>query len=94
MSFPAYPDAVAGAEPWSTPSSTAPAAEPTVESALEKEKVIKDILTLRDGLRGLMVRISEVEGENDKLGKDNEMLSVYVENLTRNSAVAAAGGKR
>lgn len=46
-----------------------------------KEKVIKDILSLRDGLRGLMVRLSEVEEENDKLAKENETLSLYVENL-------------
>jgi hypothetical protein len=55
--------------------------EPSVESTLEKERVIKDVLSLRDGLRGLMVRITEVEGENDKLGKDNEMLSLYIDNL-------------
>jgi hypothetical protein len=53
----------------------------TLESALQKEKVIKDILQLRDGLRGLMARVGEVEGENDKLAKDNEMLSTYIDNL-------------
>ncbi|KIR33020.1 hypothetical protein I352_04386 [Cryptococcus deuterogattii MMRL2647] len=75
-------------EPWAVPvASSVP--EPTVESALEKEKVIKDILSLRDGLRGLMVRLAEVEEENDKLAKENETLGVYVENLTRNSVVAA-----
>ncbi|WRT64538.1 uncharacterized protein IL334_001470 [Kwoniella shivajii] len=79
-------------EPWSTPSAGA-LPEPTVESALEKEKVIKDILSLRDGLRGLLVRITEVETDNEKLNKDNEMLSVYIDNLTRNSVVAA-GAKR
>lgn len=55
--------------------------EPSVESALEKERIIKDILSLRDGLRGLLVRVTEVEGENERLGKDNEMLSVYIDNL-------------
>jgi hypothetical protein len=68
------------ASPWGA-SSTTDAPEPTVESALEKERVIKDILQLRDGLRGLMVRVSEVEGENDKLARDNEMLSTYIDNL-------------
>jgi hypothetical protein len=68
------------ASPWGANPATEPA-EPTVESALEKEKVIKDILQLRDGLRGLMVRVGEVEGENDKLAKDNEMLSTYIDNL-------------
>jgi len=68
------------ASPWGA-SPTTEAVEPTVESALEKEKVIKDILQLRDGLRGLIVRVGEVEGENDKLAKDNEMLSTYIDNL-------------
>lgn len=74
MSF--QPDA----SPWGA-SPTDSSAEPTVESALEKEKIIKDIITLRDGLRGLLVRITEVEGDNDKLKRENEMLATYVENL-------------
>jgi hypothetical protein len=74
MSFPTE------ASPWgASPIERAP--EPTVESALEKEKVIKDIITLRDGLRGLLVRITEVEGDNDKLKRENEMLATYMENL-------------
>ncbi|WWD21722.1 hypothetical protein CI109_106209 [Kwoniella shandongensis] len=90
MSLSGFPEA--DAQPWAVPTST-DISEPTVESALEKERVIKDIITLRDGLRGLLVRITEVDGENEKLTKDNEMLSVYIDNLTRNSVVAA-GTKR
>ena len=68
--------------PWSAALSTANTPEePSVASALEKEKVIKDVLTLRDGLRGLMVRMTEVEGEIEQLGRDNEMLAVYIDNL-------------
>ncbi|ORY21244.1 hypothetical protein BCR39DRAFT_488462 [Naematelia encephala] len=78
------------ASPWATPNNRiTSAAEPSVESTLEKERVIKDILALRDGLRGLLVRVTEVEGENDRLKRDNEMLGVYIDNLTRNSVVAA-----
>ncbi|KAI9636101.1 uncharacterized protein MKK02DRAFT_44802 [Dioszegia hungarica] len=80
------------ASPWAAPAAEN-AAEPTVASALEKEKTIKDIMTLRDGLRGLLVRVTEVEADNDKLKRENEMLATYVENLTRNSVVAA-GAKR
>ncbi|TXT04971.1 hypothetical protein VHUM_03791 [Vanrija humicola] len=82
---------------WSTPASAAaaaaPAAEPSVESTLEKERTIKNILELRDGLRGLLVRITEVEKETDKLRNDNEFLGTYIDNLTRNTVVAA-GQKR
>ena len=43
--------------------------------------MIKDIVSLRDGLRGLMVKVTEVESENERLRKDNEMLGVYIDNL-------------
>jgi hypothetical protein len=68
------------ASPWGASASSEPT-EPTVESALEKERVIKDILQLRDGLRGLVVRVGEVDTENDKLARDNDMLSTYIDNL-------------
>lgn len=75
-----YDRELAGA--WGPPAvSSAPAAEPTVQSALAKERTIKDIVQLRDGLRGLLVRITEVEGETDKLKKDNEFLGTYIDNL-------------
>ena len=70
----------ADASPWGASPSTEPT-EPTVEAALEKERVIKDILQLRDGLRGLVVRVGEVDTENDKLARDNDMLSTYIDNL-------------
>jgi hypothetical protein len=76
----ASPGSLNDASPWGTsPSDTA--REPTVESALEKEKIIKDILQLRDGLRGMMVRVHETDESNEKLSRDNEMLSVYIDNL-------------
>ena len=65
--------------PWSVPG---PAPEPSVESALEKDRIIKDILSLRDGLRGLMVRVIEVNVETEKLDRDNLMLGVYIDNLS------------
>lgn len=68
------------ASAWGAPASET-AAEPTVASALEKERTIKDILALRDGLRSMLVRITEVEAENEKLQRENEMLATYMENL-------------
>lgn len=52
-----------------------------MESTLAKERIIKDVIQLRDGLRELMVRTSEVEKETDKLKKDNEFLATYIDNL-------------
>jgi hypothetical protein len=93
----------ADASPWASSPTDTPS-EPTVETALAKERTIKDIISLRDGLRGLMVRVTEVENDNDKLAKENEMLAQYMENLcveleselmdsTRNSVVAAGAKK-
>jgi len=79
MSISAFP--IAAQSPWSVPVSTDPSNEPSVESALEKERIVNDIFSLRDGLRGLMVRVTEVEGETDRLKRDNEMLGVYIDNL-------------
>ena len=74
------------ADPWA---STKPTLTPTsstedtnaVTSALAKERTIKDILQLRDGLRSLLVRIDESERETEKLGRENEMLGEYIDNL-------------
>lgn len=83
-----YDQEVAGA--WGAPppapaskatDAAAGASEPTVESTLAKERIIKDVIQLRDGLRELMVRTSEVEKETDKLKKDNEFLATYIDNL-------------
>lgn len=69
---------------WGPP--TAPATQPadadvSVADAIQKEKTIKDCLNLRDGLRGLLVRITEVQADADKLAKDNEFLGTYIDNL-------------
>lgn len=73
---------------WGAPAArSAPAADNdngadvSVADAIQKEKMIKDCLNLRDGLRGLLVRITEVQAEADKLAKDNEFLGTYIDNL-------------
>lgn len=107
MAIPTFTD---DTSPWAAPAFPEASPEPTVESALEKERLIKDILGIRDGLRGLLVRVTEVENENEKLKRDNEMLSVYIDNLyvlkrqyenrklmigcRTHNSVVAAGNKR
>ncbi|GAA5907197.1 uncharacterized protein JCM6883_006175 [Sporobolomyces salmoneus] len=56
---------------------------------IEKEKLVKDIISKQDGLRALLQRVSEVQGEATKLKSDNETLQTYIDNLTRNNAMAA-----
>ncbi|GAA5976116.1 hypothetical protein JCM5350_000320 [Sporobolomyces pararoseus] len=70
--------------------------EPTEEDigldasdVVEKERLVKDIISKQDGLRALLQRVSEVQGEATKLKSDNETLQTYIDNLTRNNAMAA-----
>jgi len=79
MAIPSFSDE--SSSPWAVSEPTDQQTGPGVASAVEKERIIKDIVTLRDGLRGLMVRVTEVENENERLKKDNEMLGVYIDNL-------------
>jgi hypothetical protein len=79
MTLPTYLDA--SASPWAAAQPGGESSDPSIASAVEKEHIIKDILALRDGLRSLMVRVTEVENDNEKLNKDNEMLGIYIDNL-------------
>ncbi|GAA5930483.1 Slo1p [Sporobolomyces koalae] len=54
---------------------------------VEKERLVRDILSKQDGLRALLQRVSEVQGEATKLKSDNETLQTYIDNLTRNKYV-------
>ncbi|GAA6009715.1 hypothetical protein JCM11491_001071 [Sporobolomyces phaffii] len=51
---------------------------------VEKERLVKDIVSKQDGLRALLQRVGEVQGEATKLKSDNETLQTYIDNLTRN----------
>ncbi|GAA6013455.1 hypothetical protein JCM10207_008853 [Rhodosporidiobolus poonsookiae] len=55
----------------------------------EKEQLVQDIISKQDGLRALLQRVTEVQGEATKLKSENETLQTYIDNLTRNNAMAA-----
>ena len=82
MSLSGFEDQNAWGAPPAAAATAASADEPSVETALAKERIIKDIISLRDGLRGLLVRVTEVQGETDKLDKENQMLGEYIDNLS------------
>ncbi|KAL7006234.1 hypothetical protein EMMF5_004120 [Cystobasidiomycetes sp. EMM_F5] len=66
-----------------------------LESALEKEKTIKDIMSVQEGLKALLSRIEDVTEENQRLTDENATLQLYVENMTRNTAMLGPkDGKR
>ncbi|BGP58280.1 hypothetical protein JCM8202_000958 [Rhodotorula sphaerocarpa] len=58
-----------------------------------KEQLVSEITNKQEGLRALLDRVNEVQGEADKLKSGNETLQTYIDNLTRNNAVAAAAGR-
>ncbi|TKA53818.1 hypothetical protein B0A53_03608 [Rhodotorula sp. CCFEE 5036] len=58
-----------------------------------KEQLVKSITSKQEGLRALLQRVNQVQGEADKLKSGNETLQTYIDNLTRNNAMAAAAGR-
>ncbi|GAA6059909.1 hypothetical protein JCM10212_005292 [Sporobolomyces blumeae] len=60
---------------------------------VEKDRLVKEIVSKQDGLRALLQRVTEVQGEATKLRSDNETLQTYIDNLTRNNAMAAGAGR-
>ncbi|KWU45512.1 hypothetical protein RHOSPDRAFT_32814 [Rhodotorula sp. JG-1b] len=58
-----------------------------------KEQLVKSITSKQEGLRALLQRVNQVQGEANKLKSGNETLQTYIDNLTRNNAMAAAAGR-
>ncbi|OAV96894.1 hypothetical protein PTTG_07498 [Puccinia triticina 1-1 BBBD Race 1] len=51
--------------------------------AIQRQKLIKEIQSLQQNLKGVLDEIKKVEGEFEKKKAENEMLQTYVNNLTR-----------
>ncbi|KAK9893704.1 hypothetical protein P389DRAFT_198461 [Cystobasidium minutum MCA 4210] len=62
--------------------------------ALEKEKIIKDIMQTQEGLRALLSRIEEVTTDISKTSEENATLQTYLDNMTRNTAMFAGQKSR
>jgi len=58
-----------------------------ISAVLAKEKTMREIVELRDGLRALVGRVDEVTGECERLQSKNETLIAVVENMSRGRAV-------
>ncbi|GAA6034642.1 hypothetical protein JCM8097_001094 [Rhodosporidiobolus ruineniae] len=74
---------------WGPPPAAPVESELSAADVAAKEQLVQDIISKQDGLRALLQRVSEVQGEANKLKSDNETLQTYIDNLTRNNAVAA-----
>lgn len=67
-----------------------------LSTALEKERIIRDIGETQNGLVALLGRVDEVTEDIKRLSEENAMLQVYLDNMTKNSAMfaGAKGDKR
>ncbi|CAD6580738.1 MAG: hypothetical protein CYPHOPRED_001348 [Cyphobasidiales sp. Tagirdzhanova-0007] len=74
----------------------APPKQDDLANAVEKERIIKDIMSTQEGLRALLGRVEDVTDDIKKLTDENAMLQTYLDNMTRNTAMFAGGrdGKR
>ncbi|GAA6006748.1 uncharacterized protein JCM10292_003484 [Rhodotorula paludigena] len=79
---------------WGPPPAVAEPEETfTAADVAAKEELVRDILNKQDGLRALLARVGEVQGEANKLKSENETLQTYIDNLTRTNAVAAGANR-
>ncbi|PWN53982.1 hypothetical protein IE53DRAFT_383509 [Violaceomyces palustris] len=60
--------------------------EISANDIVEKEKLIREILAMQDGLRALLQRVSKVKQECEKAESDNEMLQTYIDSVTKSLA--------
>ncbi|KIM29637.1 hypothetical protein M408DRAFT_328850 [Serendipita vermifera MAFF 305830] len=69
---------------WGSVSQGAPA--DILRDAMRKEAIIKEVVSGQEDLRALLGRVQSVQDEVDKLLSGNEMLQVYIENLSKQIA--------
>ncbi|GAA5932815.1 hypothetical protein JCM3775_002243 [Rhodotorula graminis] len=79
---------------WGPPPALAQPAESfSAADVAEKEALVQEIVNRQDGLRALLQRVGEVQGEAEKLKAENATLQTYIDNLTRTNAVAAGASR-
>ncbi|PVG03437.1 hypothetical protein CPB86DRAFT_367400 [Serendipita vermifera] len=77
----ASPNDFEEASAWGSVSQAAPG--DILRDAMRKEAIIKEIVSAQEDLRALLGRVQSVQEEVDKLLSGNEMLQVYIENLSK-----------
>ncbi|CAD6980111.1 unnamed protein product [Tilletia controversa] len=68
--------------------------EPTAGEVIEKENLVRDVVSMQDSLRALLTRVSTVKEDCTKAESENETLQTYVESVTRSvaSSTSSPGG--
>ncbi|KAH7103177.1 hypothetical protein BKA62DRAFT_768992 [Auriculariales sp. MPI-PUGE-AT-0066] len=63
-----------------------PAPRDYIKEAIEKEKLIKEIMATQGDLKVILDKVQAAEGECEKLSSGNATLQMYIDNLTKQIA--------
>ncbi|KAJ1030078.1 hypothetical protein NDA16_000991 [Ustilago loliicola] len=65
--------------------------EISANEVVEKEKLVREIMAMQDGLRALISRVIAVKDDCKKAEADNEMLQTYIDSVTKSLAAKERG---
>ncbi|CCF51109.1 hypothetical protein NDA11_005351 [Ustilago hordei] len=65
--------------------------EISANDVVEKEKLVREIMAMQDGLRALISRVNAVKEDCKKAEADNEMLQTYIDSVTKSLAAKERG---
>lgn len=60
------------------------ATEPTTGTVAEKERLVREILTLQGSMSALQERLTNVQRQCASAESENEMLQSYIDGITKN----------
>ncbi|PWZ01382.1 hypothetical protein BCV70DRAFT_73088 [Testicularia cyperi] len=63
----------------------------SANEVVEKDKLVREIMAMQDGLRALLTRVSTVQEDCKKAEADNEMLQTYIDTVTKSLAAKERG---
>lgn len=61
-------------------------AEPTAGTVAEKERLVRQVLSLQSGMTALHERLASVQRDCKNYENENEMLQTYIDGITKNMA--------
>ncbi|CAO1624251.1 unnamed protein product [Jaminaea pallidilutea] len=65
---------------------------PSADEVLEKQKLIREILSAQESLKALSTKATSVQADCTKAEADNEMLQNYIDSITKSLAAKGSGG--
>ncbi|WFD32376.1 hypothetical protein MSPP1_003421 [Malassezia sp. CBS 17886] len=61
-------------------------AEPSASDVAEKERLVREVLSLQGGLAALQQRLAAVQQECSQAETQNEVLQTYIDSITKSLA--------